>query len=102
MVKTKWPLPFESRTQIRLSNGQNKMADHLKAGPKKCPRDGHSKAGQSGFRMYTVTEFYDFANFSNQTWSTEHWKISVWYSNGWHHLKTRFCVQNSNGQNFPI
>ncbi len=35
------------------------MADHLKAGPKKCPRDGHSKAGRSGFRMYTVFEkFY--------------------------------------------
>jgi hypothetical protein len=40
------------KTSVRLSNGQNKMADHLKAGPKKCPRDGHSNAGSSSFRMY--------------------------------------------------
>ena len=26
----------------------------MKAGPKKCPRDDHLKAGQSGFQMVTV------------------------------------------------
>ncbi len=30
---------------------------HLKPGFQKCPRDDHSKAGQSGFRMYTVIFF---------------------------------------------
>jgi hypothetical protein len=32
------------------------LPDHLKAGPKKCPRDGHLNAGSSGFRMYTVLD----------------------------------------------
>jgi hypothetical protein len=35
------------------------MAYHLKAGPKKCLRDGHLKAGRSGFRMYTVHRLRD-------------------------------------------
>ncbi len=30
---------------------------HLKPGPKKCPRDDHLKAGQSGFQMVTVVVF---------------------------------------------
>jgi hypothetical protein len=38
---------------IRVSNGQQSFY-HLKAGPKKCPRDDHLKAGQSGFQMVTV------------------------------------------------
>jgi hypothetical protein len=36
--------PFETRTVWN--------PDRLKPGLKKCQRDGHSKAGRSGFRMY--------------------------------------------------
>jgi hypothetical protein len=42
------------------------LPDHLKAGPKKCPRDGHSNTGSSGFRMYTVFE-----------WTSEY-RTSIW------------------------
>jgi hypothetical protein len=49
----------EEKSSVRISNGQNKMADHLKPGPKKCPRDGHLNAGSSGFRMYTVFKLRD-------------------------------------------
>ena len=41
------------------------LPDHLKAGPKKCPRDGHLKAGQSGFRRGTV-----YCISKNQFWKT--------------------------------
>jgi hypothetical protein len=59
---------------VRLSNGkkiadhsktgqivrvsiQNGCQSHLKARPKKCPRDGHLKTGPSGFRWGTVNDF---------------------------------------------
>ncbi len=39
---------------------QNGRQSHLKAGHKKCPRDGHSKAGPSGFRWGTVQDWSGF------------------------------------------
>ena len=56
--------PFESRTSCpRISLDRfiyiylkTVQSSHLNPGHKKCPRGHHSKAGQSGFRMYTVNE----------------------------------------------
>ncbi len=58
------------------------MADHLKPGLKKCPRDGHSKAGRSGFRMYTVLTLLP-AN-----WNTG----QAWFSNGHYTPEVNHCA----------
>jgi hypothetical protein len=44
----------EEKSLVRLSKQDGRFY-HLKAG-KKRPRDGHLKAGQSGFRMSTVPD----------------------------------------------
>jgi hypothetical protein len=46
--------PFENRPKIVRFLNVNKMADHLKTGPKKCPENDHSKTGQSGIWLFTV------------------------------------------------
>ncbi len=60
----KWSRLAEKTRTIR--SGPNHLkAGPFKAGPKKCPRDGHSKAGQSGFRRGTVCIYVYVKGFMN-------------------------------------
>ncbi len=58
-LNAKWP-PNHSKTGgfVRFSNAKNKMANHSKTGHKLCPKNDHSKTGQSGFGMLTVYIIY--------------------------------------------
>jgi hypothetical protein len=47
----------EEKSPVQLSI-QNGRQSHLEAGHKKRPRDGHLKAGPSGFRWGTVFSVY--------------------------------------------
>jgi hypothetical protein len=63
------------------------LPDHLKPRPKKCLRDGHSKAGRSGFRMYTVLSTVNIQNLVKQFLSIKLWQY------GFYFLKTRFSTK---------
>jgi hypothetical protein len=54
LFMTKWSRLAKEKSPVWFSI-QNGRQSHLKAGHKKHPRDGHSKAGPSGFWWGTVT-----------------------------------------------
>jgi hypothetical protein len=53
----------EEKSLVLFSNGKKQNGDHLKTGPKFCPKDDHLNTGRSGFRMSTA-----FRPFFDQTY----------------------------------